>query len=196
MSPKKRLAILLLKERLEKLTNKKVMFRENNQDPESHLEALIKEWDRLSKEITKHEEAFKEMIATKLEGKKNTEEQIFEIMEKFSIKTKKVDNIVAKIKAGGFRLQGPTPTEKVAILMSKINEATKRVVEAEFAAKTIQIPIAPHKSIKYDIKDIQEEGILDTIKSGANKLKNILSDWLKGVKDFFSAADQLEKLVD
>lgn len=161
---------------------------------EDDLEQEILKWKTLSVQIKKYEEDFQNMIRTHLDNRKETEAKVFSIMEKLKIKTKKVDGIVAKMIDGGVKSLGPTPTEKVAILMSKINEATKKVVEAEFKAKTIQNPFAPHKSISFDKGGVQE-GVGDTIKSGFNKFKSLISSWYSGVKEMFSAVDELERLV-
>lgn len=162
---------------------------------EVDLEEEIEKWKILSLQINKYEEDFRNMIKTHLDNKREREASIFSIMEKLNIKTKKVDGIIAKMKDGGFKALGPTPTEKVAILMSKINEATKKVVEAEFKTKTIQNPFAPHKSISFDKGGVQEEGVGDKIKSGFSKFKTLISSWYSGVKELFSAVDELEKLV-
>lgn len=160
---------------------------------EAMLEKELAEWKKLSLAIQQHEEAFKQMIAIQLATKQEVESRVYAMMEKLEVKTKKVDGIVAKIIAGGFKSQGPTPTEKVAILMSKINEATKKVVMAEFEAKTIQAPFSAHQSISFEKP--KTEGLGDTIKSGYNKFKSILSTWASSVKEMFSAVDELERLV-
>ena len=176
----------------------KFVLRENDEKEIGNidLENAIKEWKVLSLAIQAHEDAFRKMIENKLSARQETEEKVYAMMEKLDVKTKKVDDIVAKIIAGGFKSQGPTPTEKVAILMSKINEATKKVVQAEFLAKTIQNPFAQHKSIKFDkSKEEVTEGVVDTVKSGYGKFKEVLINWINAVKGMFIAVDELERLV-
>lgn len=172
---------------------KEAVGDDDSEISEVSLEEQLKEWKKLSLQIQQHEEAFRKMIEIQLASKREVEEKVFNMMHKLDVKTKKVDDIVAKIKAGGFRDNGPTPTEKVAILMSKINEATKKVVMAEFAAKTVSIPFAAHKSIS--IEKPVKESVGDTIKSGYNKFKSVLSSWAASAKEMFSAVDELERLV-
>ena len=166
---------------------------EDDKDQEvSHtaLEKSMKEWEVLSQQIKKHEEDFKAMIEEKLKTETALKEKIFTVMEALDVKTKKVDQIVAKIKAGGLRTVGPTPTEKVAILMSKLNESTKKVVEKEFALLSKQVPFSAHKSIAV------EEGVTDTIKTGYEFIKSKLSPWFTSLKDMFSLTNELETEIN
>ena len=163
---------------------------DNEKPSHTSLDKAMRDWEVLSKQIKKHEEDFKNMIEEKLKAESALKEKIFRVMGALDVKTKKVDKIVAKMKDGGFRTIGPTPTDKVAILMSKLNEATKKVVENEFAALSKEIPFSAHKSISV------EEGVSDKIKSGYEYVKSKLSSWFTSLKDMFNLADELEKEIN
>ena len=163
---------------------------DNEKPSHTSLDKHLRDWEVLSKQIKKHEEDFKNMIEEKLKAESALKEKIFRVMEALDVKTRKVDKIVAKIKDGGIRTVGPTPTEKVAILMSKLNEATKKVVENEFIILSKDVPFSAHKSITV------EEGISDKIKSGYEYIKSKLSSWFTSLKDMFNLADELEKEVN
>lgn len=163
---------------------------DNEQPSHTSLEKAMRDWEIISKQIKKHEEDFKTMIEEKLKTESVLKEKIFRVMGALDVKTKKVDKIVAKIKSGGIKVVGPTPTEKVAILMSKLNEATKKVVEKEFDLLSKDVPFSAHKSIAV------EEGIGDKIKSGYEYIKSKLSPWFTSLKDMFNLTDELEKEVN
>ena len=163
---------------------------------ELNLEQEISNWDRLNSQLEEQRKIFEESVQEQLQNKKQLEEKIFKSMWELNIKTKKVNDIVAKIKEGGEKSQGPTPTEKLAMAMAKLNAATEKILKAEILAKTKKVPFGPHQSIsKVSPGENIEEGIGDKVISLGKSFIEGIRRFFFAVKEFSTATDELQSVV-
>jgi hypothetical protein len=197
MSKLKKLQIALLETKIEKLTGKKVIYKENEEEYSIDLLTnKIKEWSKLAKEIEDHKAAFEAMIADKLKNASELEDKVYKIMKALDIKTHKVDNAVAKIVAGAKNKEFPPSYKQLwETSLTKVNEATRNVLLEMKKSLTEYRDTAEHYSLKLDKGNKVNEGVLDTVRGAWDWVKNTLSSFFKSVKDFSLAADELEAVT-
>lgn len=164
-----------------------VMLEASKED----LDSAIKEWGMISDEIDQHRIAFENMIKDKLEKQAALKQTIEKTMDELEVKTHKIDSYVAAIKAAYTANYDASPKELWATALTKVNEATKKVL------LDLQTTMKGTKTVdkSFSLKKVTKEGFGDVVSSIGSKIKEIFRDLYMSIKAMDEPVNELENIA-
>lgn len=155
-----------------KTNTKKLVESVMQEASANELDSAFKQWGKLSEKIETHRVAFEAMISDKLKSQAALRQTIERTMDELKIKTHKVDNIVASIKAAYNSSYDASPKELWAKALTKVNEATRQVL--------LDIQTSMKKTKEVDKSFIiKKEGFMSNM---IEKIKVLFKDLYSSIK--------------